>query len=124
MPDTRNPLLITHAYSAMVTAQMIVIAADYEDANDLAALRHDRAQMIARNSAPEGGHDIPSQQTFFGLEKLADVCRSTRPASAKSIFTAAVRVEERRGDVAWYPHCPRPVSHPRSSVGSGTGALV
>ena len=73
LPDTRNPLLITHTYSAMVTARMMCIAAGYEDADDLDALRHDPALLIACNRAPEGGHDIPSQPTISRLENLADV---------------------------------------------------
>ncbi len=73
LPDTRNPLLITHTYSAMVTARMMCIAAGYEDADDLDALRHDPALLIACDRAPEGGHDIPSQPTISRLENLADV---------------------------------------------------
>ncbi len=73
LPDTRNPLLITHTYSAMVTARMMCIAAGYEDGDDLDALRHDPALLIACNRAPEGGHDIPSQPTISRLENLADV---------------------------------------------------
>ena len=57
----------------MVTARMMAIAAGYEDADDLDALRHDPALMIACNRAPEGGHDIPSQPTISRLENLADV---------------------------------------------------
>ena len=72
LPDTRNPLLITHTYSAMVTARMMAIVAGYEDADDLDALRNDPALMIACNRAPDGGHDIPSQPTISRLENLAD----------------------------------------------------
>jgi Transposase DDE domain group 1 len=72
LPDTRNPMLITHTYAAMVTARMMAIAAGYEDADDLDALRHDPALMIACDRAPEGGHDIPSQPTISRLENLAD----------------------------------------------------
>ena len=73
LPDTRNPLLITHTYSAMVTARMMAITAGHEDADDLDALRHDPALLIACNRAPEGGHDIPSQPTISRLENVADV---------------------------------------------------
>ena len=71
LPDTRNPLLITHTYAAMVTARMMAIAAGHEDGDDLDALRHDPALLIACNRAPEGGHDIPSQPTISRLENLA-----------------------------------------------------
>jgi Transposase DDE domain group 1 len=73
LPDARNPLLITHTYSAMVTARMMCIAAGYEDADDLDALRNDPALLIACNRAPEGGHDIPSQPTISRIENVADV---------------------------------------------------
>ena len=73
LPDTRNPLLVVHSYADMVTARMMAIAAGYEDADDLDALRTDPALLIACNRAPEGGHDIPSQPTISRLENLADV---------------------------------------------------
>ncbi len=73
LPDPRNPLLITHTYSAMVTARMMAIAAGYEDADDLDALRNDPALMMACDRAPENGLDIPSQPTISRLENIADV---------------------------------------------------
>lgn len=73
LPDMRNPLLVTHSYRAMVTARMMAIAAGYEDGDDLDALRHDPALMIACERAPESGHGVPSQPTISRLENLADV---------------------------------------------------
>ena len=72
LPDRRNPLLVVHTYRAMVTARMMAIAAGYEDGDDLDALRHDPALLIACGRAPESGHDIMSQPTFSRLENLAD----------------------------------------------------
>jgi Transposase DDE domain group 1 len=72
LPDRRNPLLVVHSYRAMVTARMMAIAAGYEDGDDLDALRHDPALLIACERAPESGHDIPSQPTISRLENLAD----------------------------------------------------
>ena len=72
LPDRRNPLLVIHSYRAMATARMMAIAAGYEDADDLDALRHDPALLIACERAPESGHDIPSQPTISRLENLAD----------------------------------------------------
>jgi hypothetical protein len=72
LPDTRNPLLVVHSYRAMVTARMMAIAAGYEDADDLDALRHDPALLMACERTPESGHDIPSQPTISRLENLAD----------------------------------------------------
>ncbi|MFZ1105226.1 MAG: transposase, partial [Hyphomicrobiaceae bacterium] len=51
---------------------MMAIAAGYEDADDLDALRHDPALMIACERAPETGREIPSQPTISRLENLAD----------------------------------------------------
>lgn len=73
LPDPRNQLLVVHSYRAMVTARMMAIAAGYPDADDLDALRHDPALLIACNRAPEGGLDIPSQPTISRLENIADV---------------------------------------------------
>ena len=56
LPDTRNQLLVIHSYRAMVTARMMAIAAGYEDADDLDALRHDPALLMACGRAPESGH--------------------------------------------------------------------
>jgi DDE family transposase len=72
LPDRRNQLFVIHSYAAMVTARMMAIAAGYEDADDLDALRYDPALMIACNRAPEGGLGIPSQPTISRLENLAD----------------------------------------------------
>jgi hypothetical protein len=72
LPDRRNPLFVIHSYRAMVTARMMAIAAGYEDADDLDALRHDPALMIACERAPETGCGIPSQPTISRLENLAD----------------------------------------------------
>jgi Transposase DDE domain group 1 len=73
LPDRRNQLLVIHSYRAMVTARMMAIAAGHENADDLDALRHDPALLIACERAPESGHDIPSQPTISRLENLADV---------------------------------------------------
>ncbi len=71
-PDERNPMLITHTYSDMITARMMAIAAGYEDGNDLDTIRRDPALMIACNRTPESGADLPSQPTISRLENLAD----------------------------------------------------
>ena len=73
LPDTRNPLLVTHTYADMVTARMIAIACGYEDADDLDALRHDPALKIACDRAPESGAGLPSQPTISRLENIADL---------------------------------------------------
>jgi Transposase DDE domain group 1 len=72
VPDRRCQLLVTHSYRAMVTARMMAIAAGYEDADDLDALRFDPALMLACNREPEGGHGIASQPTISRLENVPD----------------------------------------------------
>jgi len=72
LPDARNPLLVTHTYEDMITARMMAIAAGYEDADDIDALRRDPALMMACNRAPESGIDLPSQPTISRLENVAD----------------------------------------------------
>jgi hypothetical protein len=72
VPDTRNQLFVLHSYRTMVTARMMAIAAGYEDADDLDALRFDPALMLACEREPENGHGIPSQPTISRLENVAD----------------------------------------------------
>ena len=50
----------------------MAIAAGYEDADDLDALRRDQALMMACDRAPDSGVDLPSQPTISRLENLAD----------------------------------------------------
>ena len=67
LPDPRNQLLVIHSYRAMVTARMMCIAAGYPDADDLDALRHDPALLIACNRA--GGrprHSEPADHLAAG----------------------------------------------------------
>ena len=73
LPETRNPLLVTHTYDDMVTARMMAIACGHEDADDLDILRHDPALKIACGRAPESGPGLPSQPTISRLENLADL---------------------------------------------------
>jgi Transposase DDE domain group 1 len=72
LPDPRDPALVTHTYPEMITARMMAIAAGYEDADDLDALRHDPALKIACGREPETGAPIPSQPTISRLENIAD----------------------------------------------------
>ena len=73
LPETRNPLLVTHSYADMVTARMMAIACGHEDADDLDTLRHDPALKIACGREPESGAGLPSQPTISRLENLADI---------------------------------------------------
>jgi hypothetical protein len=73
LPDTRNPLLVTHSYADMVAARIMAIACGHEDADDLDTLRHYPALKIAIDRAPESGAGLPSQPTISRLENLAYV---------------------------------------------------
>ena len=53
-------------------ARMLMIAAGYEDCDDVDALRSDPALKIAVGRAPESGADLMSQPTLSRLENLAD----------------------------------------------------
>jgi hypothetical protein len=56
----------------MAQARMLMIAAGYEDCDDVDALRFDPALKIACGRAPETGADLMSQPTLSRLENLAD----------------------------------------------------
>ena len=94
--DDRDPTRIRHTYAEMAAARMLMIAAGYEDCDDVDALRGDPALKIAVGRCPESGADLMSQPTLSRLENLADwralariglgqidlYCRSfTRPAA-------------------------------------------
>jgi Transposase DDE domain group 1 len=72
LPDKRNQLLITHTYSEMVLARMMMIAAGHEDCDDIDRLKIDPALKLACGRAPESGDDLMSQPTLSRLENLAD----------------------------------------------------
>lgn len=66
--DDRDPARVVHSYADMVTARMAMIAAGYEDCDDIDALRTDPALKIACGRAPESGADLMSQPTLSRLE--------------------------------------------------------
>ena len=70
--DERDPSRVRHSYAEMATARMVMIAAGYEDCDDVDALRSDPALKIAVGRAPESGADLMSQPTLSRLENLAD----------------------------------------------------
>ena len=71
LSDERDPARIRHSYAEMVTARMLMIAAGYEDCDDVDALRTDPALKIAVGRCPETGADLMSQPTLSRLENLA-----------------------------------------------------
>jgi hypothetical protein len=70
--DARDPARTRHSYAEMALARMLMIAAGYEDCDDVDALRTDPALKIAVGRAPETGADLMSQPTLSRLENLAD----------------------------------------------------
>ena len=70
--DKRDPDRVRHSYAEMATARMLMIAAGYEDCDDVDALRCDPALKIAVGRAPETGADLMSQPTLSRLENIAD----------------------------------------------------
>jgi hypothetical protein len=72
LSDDRDPSRVRHSYAEMATARMLMIAAGYEDCDDVDALRSDPALKIAVGRAPESGADLMSQPTLSRLENLPD----------------------------------------------------
>ena len=69
--DDRDPSRVRHSFAEMAMARMVMIAAGYEDCDDVDALRSDPALKIAVGRAPESGADLMSQPTLSRLENLA-----------------------------------------------------
>ena len=69
--DDRDPARVRHSYAEMARARMLMIAAGYEDCDDVDALRTDPALKMAVGRAPETGADLMSQPTLSRLENLA-----------------------------------------------------
>src|SRR5262245_16946407 len=70
--DDRDPSRVLYSYAEMATARMLMIAAGYEDCDDIDALRSDPALKSACGRAPETGADLMSQPTLSRLENTPD----------------------------------------------------
>lgn len=70
--DGRYPARVGHSYAEMATACMLMIAAGYEDRDDVDALRADPVLKIGVGRCPDTGADQMSQPTLSRLENLAD----------------------------------------------------
>ena len=70
--DDREPSRVRHSYAEMALVRMLMIAAGYEDCDDIDTLRFDPALKIAAGRAPETGAELMSQPTLSRLENLAD----------------------------------------------------
>ena len=70
--DDRDQARVLHTYEEMALARMVMIAAGYEDCDDIDALRTDPALKMAIGRAPETGGDLMSQPTLSRLENTPD----------------------------------------------------
>ena len=73
IPDGRDPSRVLHSLSDILRARVMAIAAGYEDADDLNALRHDPAFMIALGKAPGDAIGLASQPTMSRWENASDL---------------------------------------------------
>lgn len=73
IPDTRNPLLVTHSVEDILRARMLAIACGYEDADDLDHLRTDPGFKLACGRLPDSGTDLCSQPTVSRCENAPDL---------------------------------------------------
>lgn len=71
VPDTRDPLRVTHRLADMIRARLFAICCGYEDCNDFDWLRSDPAFKLACGRLPDSGADLASQPTLSRLENLA-----------------------------------------------------
>ena len=72
IPDDRDPSRVVHELAEILRARVLAIAAGYEDANDLDALRHDPAFMMALGKAPGEAVGLASQPTMSRWENVPD----------------------------------------------------
>ena len=73
IPDSRDPTRVLHALADILRARMLAIAAGYEDADDLDALRHDAAFKMALGRTPEAKLGLASQPTMSRWENATDI---------------------------------------------------
>jgi len=73
IPDDRDPARVVHSLADILRARVLAIAAGYEDADDLDALRHDPAFMMALGKAPGEAVGLASQPTCSRWENAPDI---------------------------------------------------
>jgi hypothetical protein len=71
IPDRRDPLRVLHPLADILRARILAIAAGYEDADDLDALRHDPAFKMALGRTPEAKLGLASQPTMSRWENAS-----------------------------------------------------
>jgi len=73
IPDLRDPSRVLHPLADIPWARILAIAAGYEDADDLDALRHDPAFKMALGRTPEAKLGLASQPTMSRWENASDL---------------------------------------------------
>ena len=73
IPDGRDPARVVHSLPDILRARVLAIAAGYEDANDLDALRYDPAFMMALGKAPGEVIGLAGQPTCSRWENAAGI---------------------------------------------------
>lgn len=73
IPDRRDPARTLHQLADIFRARILAIAAGYEDANDLDALRHDAAFKMALGRTPGAALGLASQPTMCRWENAPDL---------------------------------------------------
>jgi len=73
IPDGRDPTRVLHRLADILRARILAIAAGYEDADDLDALRHDSAFKMALGRTPKAKLGLASQPTMSRWENAADL---------------------------------------------------
>lgn len=73
IPDGRDPARVVHSLADILRARVLAIAAGYEDADDLDALRHDPAFKMALGKTPGEAVGLASQPTCSRWENAPDI---------------------------------------------------
>ena len=76
--DDRDPGRVRHLLPDILFARYLAIAAGYEDADDLDALRHDPAFKMALGKTPEAKIGLASQPTMSRWENAPDLRAAIR----------------------------------------------
>jgi Transposase DDE domain group 1 len=80
--DRRDPSRTDHALPELLKTRIFAIACGYEDANDLARLRHDPLLKLAVGRCPRSGAPLCSQSTMSRLENMPSRIEAARLTAA------------------------------------------
>src|SRR6201747_601750 len=94
--DPRDPSRVVHGLDEIIRTRLLMIAAGYEDGNDVDHLRRDPMFKLAMNRLPDDG-DLCSQPTISRLENLPDARALLRMGRAMvDLYCASFRQVPRR----------------------------